>query len=251
VLAAAPSTGTRVSEPTPFTPAAVGVVIPAHNEESLLPRCLDGLARAAARIALPVAVAVALDRCTDRSAEVVAHARAAGLRVRAVYPSRPGVGAARAAGMAALLAGSCADSLWLASTDADSRVPADWLLRQLRHARSGAEVVVGTVRVLDWTGHPRSVRRRYLAGYRAEPGHRHMHGANLAMSARSYLAAGGFADAASDEDVDLIERLERLAAPMVWAADLAVTTSARLDGRAPAGFADHLARLHEVADVSG
>ena len=36
---------------------------------------------------------------------------------------------------------------WLAYADADSRVPEDWLVRQLRHAREGADVLVGTVTV--------------------------------------------------------------------------------------------------------
>jgi hypothetical protein len=102
----------------------------------------------------------------------VAEFRAAGLPVRSVPVPRPGVGAARAAGVRAALAELGAD-LWLACTDADSEVPPDWLTRQLAHVRLGAEVVIGTVRVTDWAGQPAGVRDRFSAAYRPEAGHRH------------------------------------------------------------------------------
>lgn len=231
-------------------PDAVGVVIPARDEQLLLPACLHSLAVAAERIALPVRIVVALDRCTDRSAEIVAGFRETGLPVRAITVPRPGVGAARAAGVRAVLADLGTRRTWLASTDADSEVPPNWLQRQLAHVRRGAQVIVGTVRVADWTGQPAEVRDRFSAAYRPQPGHRHRHGANLACSARQYLAAGGFAELAGDEDVDLIERLEALGCPMVWAADLPVVTSARRIGRASGGFADHLAGLADRASLA-
>ena len=211
---------------------AVGVVIPAHNEQELLPASLHSLAEAVGRIEVPTRIVVALDRCTDRSAAIVAEFRAAGLPVRPVSVPRPGVGAARAAGVRALLASLGVDGTWLASTDADSVVPPDWLARQLAHVRLGAEVVVGTVRVTDWSPSLLWFGSDSLMAYRPEPGHRHRHGANLGCTARQYLAAGGFAELACDEDVDLICRLEAAGSAMVWAADLPVTTSARRTGRA-------------------
>ena len=232
-------------------PDAVGVVIPARDEQELLPACLSSLAVAIDRVRLPVRVVVALDRCTDRTAEIVAGFRSAGLPVRPVPVCRPGVGAARAAGVRALLAGCRSDRLWLATTDADSRVPPDWLVRQLAHVRLGAEVVAGTVRVADWSAQPPGVGERFAASYRPEPGHRHRHGANLAFSRARYLAAGGFAELDRDEDVDLIARLEAIGSVLVWAADLPVTTSARRVGRAPGGFAGYLAELAEVDHDAG
>lgn len=237
--------------PSGALPAAVGVVIPVRDEEQLLPACLRSVAEAAGRISPVTRIVVALDRCTDRSAAIVAEARAAGLPVRAVQVPRPGVGAARAAGLRAVLAELGTSSTWLANTDADSEVPPNWLERQLAHVRLGAQVVVGTVRVADWSAHPAAVRDRFTAAYRPQPGHRHRHGANLAFDARQYLAAGGFAELACDEDVDLIERLEALGCPMVWAADLPVLTSARRNARAAGGFADHLAALAGIDDAAG
>ncbi len=232
-------------------PHAVGVVIPAHDEQELLPACLRSVAEAIGRLDVPVAVVVALDRCTDRSAAIVAGFRATGLPVRSVVVPRPGVGAARAAGCRAVLADLGTDGAWLANTDADSEVPAHWLQAQLAHVRRGAEVVVGTVRVTEWSEQPAVVRDRFGAAYRPEAGHRHRHGANLGCTAQRYLAAGGFAELTCDEDVDLIERLEAIGSAMVWAADLPVVTSARRIGRATGGFADHLAGLAELGDVVG
>jgi glycosyltransferase involved in cell wall biosynthesis len=231
---------------------AVGVVIPARNEQELLPDCLRSVTEAAGRIEIPTRIVVALDRCTDRSAAIVAEFRAAGFPVRPVVVPRPGVGAARATGVRALLAELGTEGVWLASTDADSVVPTDWLARQLAHVRLGADVVVGTVRVADWSAQPSVVRDRYLAAYRAGPGHRHRHGANLGCAARHYLAVGGFAESLScDEDVDLICRLEAAGSAMVWAADLPVITSARRTGRASGGFADYLTELAGLDDVVG
>lgn len=48
----------------------ISVVIPAHNEEDLLPRCLASIEQSAAHAGLPVEVVVVLNRCTDRTEEI-------------------------------------------------------------------------------------------------------------------------------------------------------------------------------------
>ena len=234
------------------TVAAIGVVVPVHNEELLLGRCLSGLAAAAAVVPVPTRVVLVLDRCTDGSAAIAwSHARAGaqgdgGSATTVITSARPGVGAARAAGVREVLRRHPADGLWLATTDADSEVPPHWLARQLEHAGAGADLVVGTVAVADWSDHPPATRERFLADYRPVPGHRHMHGANLGFRAPAYLAVGGFGEHESDEDVDLIQRFEADGRCVVWAADVAVLTSARRVGRAPRGFADHLISLEDA-----
>jgi len=231
-----------------FRPSWAGVVVPARDEAELLPACLRSLAVAAGHCPVPVRIVVALDRCADGSDRVVEALARDGVPVRAVAAELPGVGAARAAGVRALLAeagaaGVPVGEVWLATTDADSEVPPHWLAHQLGHAARGARAVVGTVRVGDWSPQPPGVAERYARRYRAEHGHRHLHGANLGFTASSYLGVGGFAELASDEDVDLVTRLADAGTELVWVADLAVTTSARRVGRAPAGFAQHLAEL--------
>jgi glycosyltransferase involved in cell wall biosynthesis len=45
----------------------ISVLIPAHNEEKYLARCLDSVRVAAGRIDIPLEIVVALNRCTDRT----------------------------------------------------------------------------------------------------------------------------------------------------------------------------------------
>jgi glycosyltransferase involved in cell wall biosynthesis len=226
------------------TIAGVGVVVPAHDEARLLPACLAAIGTAATRARshhdLAVDVVVVLDRCTDASADVVrGHPWARGVEVVA-----GNVGTARSVGCRAVLERhrpAPASTLWLATTDADSRVPPDWLLRHLQLAAAGAEVVLGTVDVDDWSGHPPHVPSGWRQAYSPGDGHRHVHGANLGIRADVYLAVGGFGAHHRDEDVALAaaaahRRVARTAA-------IPVLTSSRGRGRAAGGFADHLASL--------
>lgn len=237
-------------EAEPATITAVGVVVPAHNEAELVGQCLESLAVAASRLSLPVQVVVVLDRCTDGTAEAADSYRAH--NVCAVPTAAPGVGAARATGCRSLIEGfGTGAGLWLTTTDADSQVPVDWLERQLAHAADGADAVVGTVRLTGWSALTPHVRRRYAAGYRHRLGHRHVHGANLGFRAGSYQRAGGFQPVTHDEDVQLVRDLQACGCRIVRAADLPVTTSSRLRGRAHHGLADYLARLHAPWEEAG
>ncbi len=217
------------------------MVIPARDERDHLPACLTALDRAAAQTAVPVTLVVVLDGCTDDSAEVVARTPLRWLNRLIVLTSSHGnVGYARDLGARTLLAEYSKRQLWLASSDADSTVPVDWFVRQLRHRELGAAAVLGTVQVADWSRHSARTRRRYLRAYRPVDGHRHTHGANLAMTADSYLAVGGFPHLVAHEDIGLARALIAAGQQIAWAADLPVTTSARLLARAPTGFAHHL-----------
>jgi Glycosyl transferase family 2 len=183
---------------------AVGVVVPAHDEETLLPawpRC--GMLGA---LRLPVHVVVVADACTDQTAAV---AGATGARVIGIRARR--VGAARAAGMRELLrltSGADPAAVWLATTDADTLVPPDWLRRQLNYANAGWDVVLGTV--TDWDGHPPHVPVAFAERYAFGSGpHPHVHGANLGIRASAYLAAGGFPPLPTAEDHALLAAATR------------------------------------------
>jgi glycosyltransferase involved in cell wall biosynthesis len=232
----------------------VGVVVPAHDEEELLADCLAGLRTAAGAVAdrARVRVLVVADACTDRTEAVARRAGVDVLRVDARV-----VGRARRAGAAALRR---AGSVWVATTDADSVVPPDWLAAQLDARADGADAWVGTVDVVDWRGLPSPVRRRYRDAYEDGSGdagsgdaHRHVHGASLGIAARTYEAVGGFPPRATGEDVVLVERLDRAGYRVVRDRTHPVVTSARTDGRAPDGFAGHLlglARRHVIPTSS-
>ena len=165
--------------------SAVGVVIPAHDEQDLLPSCLAAVRLAARQVSVPVHVVVVADACTDRTAEL---ARAQGAIV--VEACARSVGAARRAGVRQVLRSARhldPATLWIATTDADTLVPPCWLSRQLRYASQGWKGVVGTVTVEDWSGHPPRVRRRYTRHYRARQEHHpHVHGANLGFAADAF-----------------------------------------------------------------
>jgi glycosyltransferase involved in cell wall biosynthesis len=234
---------------------AVMVVVPAHDEEELLPRCIASLRRAAAHPALTdisIRVAVVLDRCSDASGDHAVPLLRAGDRL---LERRDGnVGAARRSGIEALLhaeAGRAPSSIWLATTDADSRVPADWLARQLRLADEGADAIAGTVSVDDWHQHPHGSRRAFEASYaQAMDGtvHRHVHGANLGVRASTYNLVGGVAGVPLGEDNAFVEALELFGVTIARPRALRVITSGRREGRVSAGFSKY---LRELAVPSG
>lgn len=217
----------------------VAVVVPARDEETELPGCLRALAVAAARVeaaGVRVEVVVAADRCVDRTAAV---ARAFGSAV--VETDVGAAGAARAAGFATVLRDGGTAGVWLATTDADSRVPPHWLTCQLDWSALGWDAVAGTVSVTDWTGHPPGAAERFAARYdnwRGRPPH--VHGANLGFSRAAYETVGGFTSSAVGEDHDLIRSLENAGFRVLRTAALPVVTSARLDPRVPTGFGHRL-----------
>ena len=227
---------------------AFGVIVPVHDEEALLPACLASLEAAARGSGVPVHVVVVLDACRDGSERIARRAEFGG-GITVVRTDGGNVGRARAAGASAVLVHYAArdrSSIWLATTDADSVVPARWLAVHRELADEGADAVAGTVAVEDWTGHPPEVPTLYRQRYgnpRTTPVHDHVHGANLGIRASAYLAAGGFAAVRRHEDHELWRMLQAMGRPVVrtWAEP--VVTSARPHGRAPGGFAAFLRRL--------
>lgn len=213
----------------------IGVLVPVHNEEALLPACLHSIERAARHAALQgeaVRVVVVLDDCEDNSAAV-----ANGFDVAQLTIAERNVGRARGVGAAWLLNQG---ARWLACTDADSLVPEDWLSCQLSFQ---ADAVCGTVYVDSWEEHGDAVRLSYLQRYQLREHHQHIHGANLGVCSVAYQRAGGFPAMVAHEDVALIRALERCSARIAWTTLNSVQTSARLHARASGGFSDYLKLL--------
>ena len=141
-------------------------------------------------------------------------------------------------------------AIWLATTDADTRVPLRWLSRQLEYAEAGWDAVAGTVTVSDWTGHPPQLPGLFAARYMHDDrSHPHVHGANMGLRASAYLAAGGFKALRTAEDHDLLRALAAAGTTALHAADISVETSSRHNGRAPHGFSQLLARLATQAEI--
>lgn len=224
-------------------PHVVAVVIPARDEEELLPTCLESVARARATLEsahpqIACRVFVVLDSCRDGSASIVAEHG----DVSAIPVTAGRVGVARATGIEAAArwaAGEDPARVWIACTDADSAVPPQWLVEQVRLASAGPALVVGTVRPAagDLTA---PEMEEWLAQHSLEDGHDHVHGANLGFTLEAYRAAGGFPPVPVREDVELVAAMRTAGVETLATGSLVVTTSGRRNGRAPGGFAAYV-----------
>ncbi|WP_240752769.1 glycosyltransferase [Microbacterium hydrothermale] len=222
------------------------MVVPAHDEEALIGRCLASVERAVAHARerehdLRTVVVVALDTCTDTTASQV---RRRGIETVELTARR--VGTARRAGVARALRllGSEGADTWIAMTDADTVVPRDWITHQLDLMDAGVDLVLGTVRP-DFA----DLSARHVAYWRAthrrgEPAG-NVHGANLGVRASVYARAGGIPHLAEHEDVAFVRAVRAIGAA-VHASDVhEVETSGRFAGRTPAGYAAFLRMVHE------
>lgn len=227
----------------------IAVVVPAHQEAALISGAIRALTAAAEQVAdqVETTIIVVANGCTDGTAEL---ARVAGAIV--IEAAEANVGGARAAGCAwAVSRLGEVGGLWLATTDADSSVGSNWLVRQLEASRV-ADVYLGTVALhphvhrtfADWIA-------RYHADFEAPERHGHVHGASMGLRAETYLRAGGFRALVHSEDVDLVERLVAAGEEILWDETSPVLTSARLVARAPDGVARDLALAAEVGHERG
>jgi glycosyltransferase involved in cell wall biosynthesis len=223
----------------------VGVVVPAADEELVLRDCLRALRasrddlRARYGSGFAVRVVVVLDACTDGSGRIVAEAH----DVETVSISARQVGAARRAGCEHLLRDeSRPGEVWLANTDADSRVPRNWLADMVEHADAGADLVLGTVRPAR--GLSAGLRAAWYDSHVLTDGHPHVHGANFGIRADVYRTLGGWPVLATGEDETLAARAAaRPDVRVVRTARSPVSTSTRLIARAPYGFSSYLRGL--------
>jgi glycosyltransferase involved in cell wall biosynthesis len=196
----------------------VSVVVPAYNEEEYLPACL----RALRRQTFPAErfeVIVVDNASTDSTAAV---ARRLGARV--ITEPRKGVSRARQAGFQA------ARGPIIASTDADTQVPPDWLARIAAHFQDPA--LGGVYGPVHWPdGRPgERLMLRYPGAWALwasnRVGRSLWWGSNFAVRREVFWQAGGFpVDWPSGEDTDLSLRVSRYApvrfdpALVVWASN--------------------------------
>lgn len=130
---------------------------------------------------------------------------------------------------------------WIACTDADTVVSPDWLRYQIQHQPTDA--ICGTVTLDDFSHLSITKQQKYLAHYKDQMDHAHIHGANLSFSAEVYLLVGGFEPISCHEDVSLIKKLIKHCCNITWSNLVRVTTSSRLNGRAPQGLSYFLNNL--------
>lgn len=231
-------------------PWHVYVLIPARNEEELLPRCLHSVLDACSKLPPEITwnIVVAVDASSDGTSEIAKGILAGNGEV--VVTEAGNVGCARAAAAERALSryAGMLSLCWLANTDADCIVADDWLVKQLLLAEDGVEAVAGIISVDTFCEHDPEVEGRFHSSYLIDPDgkHSHVHGANLGIRADVYGRSGGWANLATAEDHDLWNRIGVAGCVRVSTAALRVTTSGRRIGRAPHGFAEALAAHNEA-----
>jgi hypothetical protein len=228
-----------------------------HNEEDLLPHALQAVDAATEQIAhtgVECRTAIVLDDCSDGSDAISRNwagqlRRRGGLHQAVVVPCRSAsVGQARRAGVSVLLrnwATIAPADVWLATTDADSRVPRSWLTAQLSAHEGGADLWTGRVAVEDWSQYRMSTALLWNEAYENEVGP--VHGASLGFNAQVYRDAGGFAGLRTGEDRALHQAIVDLGGRMSENSEVRVITSSRRRGRAPSGFSAVLTSLEREA----
>jgi len=237
-----------------------------RDEEGELPDCLRALDVAAGVYDGPVAIVAMANNCTDNSVAFLQQwrPRHAVLHWRAVSLLE----GARHAGWARRLAfdAACAllgdDRDLLCSTDADTAVAPDWIVRTAAHIDRGADAVAGRAltrrvdrrqlgveakRRLDLLGRYYTALDRLRAARTPDlddpwPRHYYEGGASIATTRASYTAIGGAPTPPVAEDRALFARIREAGGRVRHPLDVRVFTSSRLDGRAPGGMADTFAR---------
>lgn len=238
--------------------AAIVVAVPARDEQDRIARCVLSLLTAIDTLSaergsrrechIDVIVAVASDGSTDDTDAILDAIGRLEVSVSVVSGRWGSAGGARRAavehGLATITRRSVpSNSIWIATTDADSAVPADWLVRHVDLAHAGHDALAGIVELADDADRTAEVLASFTSTYVIGPtSHPHVHGANLGIRASAYLAAGGFPAVIVAEDHGLWNELRRRQFRMASPTELRVFTSSRISGRAPGGFADTMAR---------
>lgn len=254
--------------PAPRDTVRAVVVVPAHDEEERIGRCLRALTTQVEVRPEEYEVIVVLDACEDGTARVVDAMRShflpqtdqwcerasGGPAIHAVVGPGQGAGPARATGMdigCARLETLGRHGGLLASTDADSVVAPDWIARQLEAIAAGAEAIGGEVTLdpAEAAALPPAIladreaqlaARAREAAARGPAEHAHFSGASLGVTPDAYRRAGGMAWMAALEDQELEDRLAAAGVTIHRLRPVSVVTAARTEGRAERGLARDL-----------
>ncbi len=273
--------------PPPHPEMRVCIVVPARNEELLLPRLIASLADQRRLDGTPVAprhaeVLLLLNNCSDGTPEVA----------RALQSQYPGlvlhvsdvafsseeahVGRARQALFDVALERFRSlgrESGLILTTDADSRPAQDWIAQNEAEIAAGVDGVGGRITLdrAEQAALPAGVRKSFLLdiGYRRAlealrhlyaperhdpfPRHHQHFGASLGVTAQAYSRAGGMPLRRSSEDVALYRAVLESGGRFRHSYRVRVQTSARMVGRAPGGLSDAIwqwnCQAHEATPV--
>ena len=241
------------------------IVIPAKDEQARLHACLDAAAVAIhAASDLTAGIVLVVNNTTDESAHrafewaldrgVVPFV----LIDCAFAPAEAGAGAARRLGLDTACDHLAAPGVLL-TTDADTLVRDDWVIRNLAELRV-AELICGTVlgRADEARALPPaiaahgSIEQDYLTAsielvarldpqpHDPAPAHHNAAGASMAVSRRVYEMVGGLPPLPMSEDRAFAERVDAHDFRIRYSAAAIVETSCRMTGRTAGGMAGTL-----------
>ena len=259
----------------PLPDCELCVVIPVYNEEAGIRRTLAALAAQVDLLGEPLdrnryEILVLANNCEDRTvllARKFAEAHP-DLRIHLIDtvlpPPHAHVGAARRLVMdeACRRLGRLGRPRGvIASTDGDTQVQPDWVAAILREIARGADAVGGRIQASreELAGMDSGARLYYTRdlAYRTLrsayesvlapdpfnpwPRHHHCFGGSLAVTAATYLAAGGLPVLPCLEDMAFCRSLERINARVRHSPEVIVRTSMRSAGRVGVGLSGTLA----------
>ncbi len=257
------------------------VVVPARDEAEHIGRALAALVEQRTREGRPLdprsyETIVFANTCGDGTASIARAFAAERAPVHAVHVVEATLAASAHVGTARRLVMEAARARfaragkpdgWIASTDADTVVAADWLAALRDEAARGVDAVMGRVGVAraDRTAFAPDAARvygRHLAYNRAvaraeavldpiawdpAPRHNMQYAASLAVRADAYALAGGLPELPRGEDTALYAALVRCGARVRHSPRFLAFTSPRSSGRVDGGFATFVRQLHDAA----
>jgi glycosyltransferase involved in cell wall biosynthesis len=250
------------------------VAVPVRNEEERIAACLRAIDSQTGLAPGSLGVVLFLNNCTDRTEAIVAElvpdlSIPVWILVETFSGAHAGWARRRAMDAAAAWLGESGNAGIILSTDADSRVPPNWVARNFAAIRGGADAVAGRVELdpaeaallppsLPARGKLEDLYDALITEAEARldpdphdpwPCHRTTIGATLAVTRAAYLQVGGMPEIPLGEDGAFIARLLEHGLRVRHATDVCVTISARLSGRAPGGVADTIRSRCEEPDA--
>ncbi|NQV00227.1 MAG: glycosyltransferase [Parcubacteria group bacterium] len=180
----------------------ISVVIPAYNEEKYIRECLDSLVKQNFK---NYEIIVSLNNCTDNTKEIVEEFR----DIKLIEVNKKGVTNARQVGTLR------AEGDIIASADADSVYPEDWLSKIASNFQDNKEIVglYGPVRLKS-----DSLFLKFMARYiytiflyaSELLRNQNVAGINFAFRKNIFDKVGGYTlDLKSAEDIDLAEKIRK------------------------------------------
>ena len=213
-------------------PIRISFVVPAYNEELLLPACLAAIRAEIERCGAAAEVIVVDNAITDRTSDVAA----ATPGVTLVHQPKKGLVQARSAGFEA------SSGALVANIDADTLLPPGWLDRVLAEfaADPGLVTVSGPYDYYDVPMHIRAAARLfYLVGFCTYSFNRWVmrvgsmvQGGNFVLKRDALIQAGGFDQSFTfyGEDTDIARRMNGVGRVKFTWALMAKSSGRRLRG---------------------